>query len=504
MSQEQISLHEYELEVLPLLREKSEHAHVVKNSNLTPVQISRAYQWLENKGLIKLEYKEEEFFMITKKELLFRKIFNHLVENTGYSIEKLRNKFNVDQRVLLSDEGLIPLKKQGIVQLQKTDEGLQIQVKTKPEFKKTDLEAFVENFFEKQTLIATLDAKNQKLLEHARRIPGVVQFQKEKTPVIELQSKAQNIDLSKSEFKSIGQLTSKHIKDGLNEQIEFRPYDVSAKVPTILGGRVHPMTAVIKLVKDIFIEMGFMEMKGPWVETSFWCMDSMWIPQDHPARDVQDTFFLEKQGELPASQLVKKIKSVHENGGETGSTGYGYKWDPEIAKQLVLRTHTTATTYRYLHEKVKKGPAKYFYVGKVFRNEAIDATHLPEFFQVEGFVMDDGLNIQHLLGFITEFYKRLGFEKIKFKTTYNPYTEPSVEALFYDEKRKKWMELINSGIFRPESLAPYSITQPVIAWGLGLERLAMLLLEQNKLKDLIGPSSDLNWLRTYPTLRRSN
>ncbi|MFT4310867.1 MAG: phenylalanine--tRNA ligase subunit alpha, partial [Candidatus Woesearchaeota archaeon] len=273
---------------------------------------------------------------------------------------------------------------------------------------------------------------------------------------------------------------------------------------TLLPARLHPFEAIIQLIRTIFIEMGFEEMQGPLIETAFWCLDSMWIPQDHPARDQQDTFYLPYSGTLPDASLVQQVKDVHEHGGKTGSKGYGYTWDETIAKQLLLRTHTTATTYRFFYEQGvgKKAFAKQFYVGRVFRNEAIDATHLPEFHQVEGFVMQDGLTIQHLMGFIKTFYAKLGIHNIRFKVTYNPYTEPSLEAMYYDEQKKSWLELINSGMFRPESLAPYGITKPVIAWGLGLERLAMILYQKDNIRDILGATGDIDWLRTYPIQRR--
>ena len=254
-------------------------------------------------------------------------------------------------------------------------------------------------------------------------------------------------------------------------------------------------------MREIWIEMGFKEMQGPWVETAFWCMDSMWIPQDHPAREMQDTFYLPYQGSLPGA-FIRKVARVHENGGKSGSIGYGYKWDPELAKKLVLRTHTTATTFRKLAEMSENPdenapPQKYFCIGRIFRNEALDATHLPEFHQVEGFIMGKGLTLRDLMGYIKEFYKRMGITKIKFRPTYNPYTEPSMEALGYNEQLGRWIELINSGMFRPESLEPYGIKVPVIAWGLGVERLAMMIYGKDNIREILGSSSDIEWLKNY-------
>lgn len=226
----------------------------------------------------------------------------------------------------------------------------------------------------------------------------------------------------------------------------------------------------------------------------------MWIPQDHPSREMQDTFYLPYQGTIP-EKAARLVKAAHETGGKSGSKGHGYEWSAELAKQLLMRTHTTATTYRYFGEKNIRPPAKYFYIGRVFRNEATDASHLPEFHQVEGFVMDEGLTMKDLMGYIKEFYARLGVHRIRFKPTYNPYTEPSMECYGYNEETGKWVELINSGVFRPEALEPFGIKTPVIAWGLGVERLASLILKQDDIRNLLGATGDLNWLRAYKVPR---
>jgi len=272
-------------------------------------------------------------------------------------------------------------------------------------------------------------------------------------------------------------------------------------VQKIHAGRLHPLQETMNEIRKIFLEMGFKEMEGPLVETAFWCMDSMWIPQDHPARDTQDTFYLPYEGDVPKG-LKKKIAEMHASGGGTGSKGYGYKWNEEIAKQVLLRTHTTSTTFRYFWQKSINPPAKYFYIGRNFRNEAIDATHLPEFHHCEGFIMDEGLTLRDLMGYIKEFYSKMGIYKIKFKPTYNPYTEPSMEAIGYNEHLGRWVELINSGIFRPEALEPYNIYVPVIAWGLGVERVAMMLYEQKNIRNVLGASADFNWLRNVKVMKR--
>lgn len=299
-------------------------------------------------------------------------------------------------------------------------------------------------------------------------------------------------------------LTSDIIKSNNFQNIKFKEYDVSKTPSPAEIGRVHPLRKIMEYIRNLYIEMGFKEMAGPYVDTCFWPMDSMFISQDHPMRDLQDTFYLPLKGKLPKKSFLKKIKEVHENGMDTGSLGYQYKWDEEIAKNLVLRTHTTSVTFRtfYNLSKEEKNNSKYFCIGKVFRNESIDATHLAEFYQAEGFVIGKNISFSDLIGFIKEFLGKLGIEKIKIKPTYNPYTEPSIEVFAYSEKSKTWKEIINSGLFRKETLRPYGIKNNVIAWGIGIERIGMLLLEKTNIKEVFGDYCDIDFLRNYKIPKR--
>ncbi len=302
----------------------------------------------------------------------------------------------------------------------------------------------------------------------------------------------------KSELKTnqIGLLTPQILASGAWKNSSFKPYDVTLGVEERVPGKIHPLRQVVRDVRQIMVELGFDEMDSGLVESAFWNMDAMFIPQDHPAREVQDTFYLPGKAILENPELIKRVKAMHEHGGKTGSKGFGYEWDPRVAAQLLLRTHTTATTFREL-AKSAQHPQKKFAIGRIFRNEAIDATHLAEFHQVEGYIMGEGLTLRHLMGIITEFYAKLGLTKIRFKPTYNPYTEPSMEAAAYNPQLGKWVELINSGMFRKESLAPFGIDVPVIAWGFGLERLALFMYEKSTLREIMGPDVDLDFIRNY-------
>lgn len=304
------------------------------------------------------------------------------------------------------------------------------------------------------------------------------------------------LDLSIRE--EVAQITPELIQSGKWREVEVRKYDVKAFAPTVHGGRRHPLTIQLEKVRSIFLNMGFTEVSGEFLETSFWDMDVLFTPQDHPARDVQDTFYVKNPERMPLTEeedLVEKVKQVHENGWTTGSVGWKYKWSRAEAERALLRTHTTVNSARYIW-KHPKPPFKVFCIGRVFRNEAMDSTHLPEFTQIEGIVCEEGANMDMLVGLLKEFYKRMGTPKIRVRPGYFPYTEPSLEVEIW--WNGQWMELGGAGVFRPEVTEPLGVKEPVLAWGLGFERLAMLIWGLKDIRDIYV--SDVDWLKRVPQL----
>jgi len=320
------------------------------------------------------------------------------------------------------------------------------------------------------------------------------------TSIIFLNDNGRKILEKGLEFKEeISQITPSVIKKGEWKNKVIRPYDIYAFSPAKHGGKPHPLMILINQIRQIFLEMGFEEIEGDFVESCFWCMDVLFIPQDHPARDMQDTFYCKNPSRLKIEDenFLKKIAEIHENGGMTSSEGWGYKFSVDESKKTILRTHTTVNTIRYLY-KNPLPPSKVFSIGRVFRKENIDATHLPEFYQIEGIIHEENTNFRQLIGVLKEFYRRMGFEKIRFRPAYFPYTEPSMEVeVLWDGS---WMELGGSGIFRPEVTEPIGIKNPVLAWGLGLERLAMLKLGLTDMRNVY--ISDLGWLKNNPLIKK--
>jgi len=275
----------------------------------------------------------------------------------------------------------------------------------------------------------------------------------------------------------ITQLTPELLRSGAWRGARFQRYDVTLPAPRVYPGKKHFIRQVIDYIRRFWVELGFKEMKGPIVELAFWNFDALFQPQDHPARDLADTFYMRTphSGRLPDPELVWRVRETHENGWTTGSTGWRYRWDPDFAARCCLRTHTTSLSVRAL-ASLGEGelPAKFFSIGKVFRNEAIDWSHLMEFYQTDGIVVGEGVTFRNLLGYLKAYLEGLGVEEYRFRPSYFPYTEMSVEAEVWVEERQAWMELFGAGVFRPEVVKPLLGRDiPVLAWGPGFDRIVM-------------------------------
>jgi len=295
----------------------------------------------------------------------------------------------------------------------------------------------------------------------------------------------------------IGTLTHEQIVSGEWKNVNLRRYDVTKLPKKAYPGKIHPYQRIISEMREILLEMGFEELYGGIVQQSFWNFDALFQPQDHPAREMQDTFYLKET--LPLPKGYESVKAMHISGGDTSSTGWGGVWKEEKAEQCVLRTHTTSVSIQHL-AKNPNPPIKAFCIGRVYRRETIDTTHLAEFEQLEGVVMDEGVTFGNLLGLLREFYHRMGFTGVRFKPSYYPYTEPSLDAEVYVEGLG-WIEMGGAGVFREEVTAPLGINYPVLAWGLGVSRIAMLRLGLKDLRYL--HRSDVAFLRETPALRHS-
>jgi phenylalanyl-tRNA synthetase alpha chain len=291
----------------------------------------------------------------------------------------------------------------------------------------------------------------------------------------------------------VNQLTPEMLAAGKWREVVFRRYDPSLATAPKYPGKEHPLQRVIQEIRRAFFEMGFEEVTSPMVDTAFWVFDALFQPQDHPAREMQDTFYVAepKYGRLPDDRVVEAVRRTHEDGGDTGSTGWRYKWDIEKARQLVLRTHTTAASIRALAADPRP-PRKVFCIGKTFRREATDQTHLAEFMQIDGIIIDEQATLATLFGTLEAFFKKMGAEEVRFRPSFFPYTEPSAEV-FAKMGKLGWVEMCGSGVFRPEVTRPLGCNVPVLAWGGGVERIAMLRYGLDDIRKLY--MADIDWLR---------
>lgn len=280
------------------------------------------------------------------------------------------------------------------------------------------------------------------------------------------------------------------ITSGRWKDVKLAPLDVNASGPTTYPGRRHPLVDIIDEIKEVFVGLGFEEIDGSIVQSGFWNFDALYIPQDHSAREMQDTFYVKDQTlEILATEAQKlKVARVHKK-------GWGNAWNAAEARRAVLRTHTTPVTLSHLaYQRTKSG--RFFTVGRVFRNEKPSYKHLVEFNQVEGVATAPGLSLRDLMGLQKEFYARIGIKKVKFWPTFFPYTEPSLQSMVFNERLQKWVELFGMGIFRPEVSKPLGVKNPVLAWGGGIERIAMLRYGLDDVRELY--SNRLSWLRSVP------
>jgi len=289
--------------------------------------------------------------------------------------------------------------------------------------------------------------------------------------------------------KEVTSLSKELIATGRWKDVKLKPYNIEAAAKTIYPGKKHHYTAFLDWVKGRLTALGFEEMLGPIMETEFWNMDALYMPQFHSARDIHGVYQLKdpKFADKLEDRWLEPVKAAHES-GVAGSRGWGYKFDADQAHRLVLRSQGTALSARQLPSA--KVPGRYFSIARCFRPDVVDASHLPDFFQIEGIILDKTLTFRHLVGVLRMFAKEFaGTDRIKLVPSYFPFTEPSVELVAY-HKELGWLELGGAGVFRPEVTKPLGVNVPVIAWGLGIDRIAMLKMGINDIREMFSQNLD--------------
>lgn len=284
----------------------------------------------------------------------------------------------------------------------------------------------------------------------------------------------------------IGTLTPELLASGAWKDAIFRAYNVKVPPTRLLVGRSNPYAKFLEDVKDKLVSLGFEEFDGSLVETEFWNSDALFMPQFHSARDIHDVYHVAQPNKAKSIEepWLSRVAAAHENGGETGSRGWNYSFDREFTKRLILRSQGTVLSARQL--PTAKIPGKYFGIARCFRYDRVDATHLSDFYQTEGIVLGEEVNLRTLLGFLEMFAVEVaGAKEVKYVPGYFPFTEPSVEV-HIKHPVLGWFELGGSGIFRPEVTKALGVDVPVAAWGIGIDRMALMALGLNDLRELFS------------------
>jgi len=455
-------LHEIEKKIILLLKENENLSpeKIETSSGLSPDQVRRGIEWLRLKNLATVEESKDIFLILGKngleansKGLPERQLVNLLKEKPR-KLNELKEELNF----LFGPAMGIARKNNWIETVNDT-----VSLKNSP------TEILEEKIISKigKNRISINEIEDKKTLELLKKRPNFVTEEVVKTQTISLSEKAKSIDVESTSSGAI---------------------DVEASVPNVFVAKTHPLRDTINEIREIFVTLGFTEINGNLTQSCFWNFDALFTPQDHPARELQDTFYLDGfiSKKIASPKQIQQVSRIHKK-------EWRYLWSIQEARKMVLRTHTTCVTIKHLAEN-KLDEGRVFSLGRVFRNEKLSYKHLVEFNQVEGIVVGKNTTLRDLMGIQREFYRRMGLDKVKFWPTFFPYTEPSLQSMVYNKRLDKWVELFGMGIFRPEVTKPLGITKPVLAWGGGIERIAMLKYGLDDVREFYN--NNLEWLRS--------
>jgi phenylalanyl-tRNA synthetase alpha chain len=469
---------------------------IQEKTKLDETSVIRALKFLANKKLIDLTQKQTQTIdlgvngVYYKKHHLPERVLIHTLEkHPRISLEEAEKHSGLSSNEFKAALGA--LKRKALLDI--TNNKMMLKGKHEEIMHKFPEEKLLERLPKTKEELTDEERYAYDLLRSRKDIIEIIEKQELSYKPTALGTKLLAEKLDDSDL--LEEVTPDLIKSGADNK-QFRKYDIQSQGPKLHGGKRHFVNEGRIFAKRIWTELGFKEMTGPSIDSSFWIFDALFTAQDHPVREMQDTFYIKKNAtELPQdTKLIARVQQAHEK-GIAGSKGWNYTWSKEQAKHLALRTHTTSLSARTL-ASLKPGdlPAKYFAIGKAFRNETIDWSHGIEFYQTEGIVASKDVNFRHLLGYLKIFYKKMGFEKIRFRPSFFPYTEPSVEIDVFHKEKGVWLELGGAGMLRPEvTAALMGTTVPVLAWGQGLDRIIMDAYAIKDLRELY--SNDLNTLR---------
>ncbi len=488
------------LRVLRKLSGKGSIDQIKVSSGLADSAVMRAALTLEEKKLIAMQEQKQKVVTLTdegkyhaKVGLPERRLVDSLIElGGGARIEKVVADASLEKEFLPIAIAWLQRKHWAAIK----EKGKMLELVGKPPVGSDE------------TLLAELRAKGQLVVEElASDLRGAVSVLKSRKLVevrdrtmrmMELTQTGRSlVEKGLEVVEELSQLTPELVVSGKWRQVKLRKYNITAPVVPTWPGKKHPYASFLDDLKKKLVALGFKEMTGPLVEMCFFNFDGLYTPQDHPAREIFGIYLIKSPhyGAISKNyaRALHNVKKTHENGWKTGSTGWGYRFSTKEAQRLILRGHGTALSVRTLLSKDLEIPSKYFAVARCFRPDLVDKTHLSEFNQVEGIIVGEDLSLRDLLGVLERFAIDIaGADKVKFRPDYFPFTEPSVELVAY-KKGYGWLEFGGSGIFRPEVTLPLGIKVPVLAWGLGVDRLFMMKAKIDDIRYLFA--QDLDWIR---------
>ncbi len=469
---------------------------IASRANISIDQARRALEWLKDKGLVEITETISSTYSLGKAGRILaneglpeRKIVNAIRETGGITkISSLSKTFGNELSPALGRarrNGWITVENETVRVLDEAADSKEPEEEVLEKISSSSGGIFSAQL--SKTELSIID-------ELSKRMKDLVIKNESKIMNVRLSELGKTIELEADE-EEISAITPSVLQTKEWKTRKLRPIDVGSHAPRVFPGRRHPLRIFIDEVRENFVSLGFEEIAGSFAQSAFWNFDALFIPQQHPAREIQDTFYIaDTKAEIANfSDYEDLVRKAHETGGSTGSLGWHYKWSEDEARRVVLRTHTTAVTISYLAHQ-RPDEARVFTVSRVFRNEKPTYKNNPEFYQIDGVMVGKTLNLRNLIYIISKFYAKLGFRKIKFWPTFFPYTEPSLQTMVYLESTKKWMELGGMGVFRPEVTLPLGVKNNVLAWGLGLDRLVMMRYGLNDIRQLY--SANLGWLRS--------
>ncbi len=480
------SLHPLEVEVLKhLSSDFSSLSEISERSGLKDIEVLRALGWLEKKGLVELREKKEVYAFLgengrkyLEEGLPEKRLYEILLKQREVSFKDLPS-FGFSKDEISASIGA--LKERGVIEV---DNGV---IRLKSEISSFPEEDLLRKIAEGVSL-EDLSHDEIRLLDKLKKRKDFIKIETKTVYYAKLTKKGLEVAEKASKVDVINALTRDLIISGEWKNKKLRRYDLRISPGVYPYGKRNVYLMFFEMIKRKLVGLGFEEERGPFVLNNFWNMDALFVPHDHPSREIHDTFYLklDKSLEVPR-ELFERVKREH--------LKYWKVWNDSFSLKPVLRSQATAISALTMAKKVKV-PGRYFTISKVFRPDEIDAKHFIEFYQLDGIVVDEDISFRDLLSIIVDLTKEIAqVDKVKLYPGYFPFTEPSVE-IYAKHPTIGWMEVGGAGLFREEVTRPLGIEVPVIAWGLGIDRLAIIALDIDDIRKL--HTYDIEWLKNKP------